>query len=149
MPLAAWPGSWTASFVSHRMKPKILFIIVAVGCVLVITAFVSAYHAVTTIARYQNAQDEVGVLAIFLADHYRDPHGQYPASLAEAVSRLDDPFRERAEQILHDKWHGNYRYQPVASGFVVTVQGFRFEYQPRSNGYVVMGRFTTNTVTSR
>jgi hypothetical protein len=130
------------------MNRKIFFIIAAIGCILVIAAFVSAYQAAKTIAQYQNAQAEVSLLAIFLADHYRDPHGQYPSSLAEAVSRLDSPFRESAEQILHDKWHDKYDHQPVASGFVVTVRGFRFEYQPRSNGYVIMGRFTTNTVAS-
>ena len=130
----------------HRMKLKIILVTIAI---LVICAFASAYHAARTIADYEATASEVSSLIVLLGDYFGSEHNQYPSSLVEAVSRLDSPFRERAEHLLHDKWNDKYEYHPVATGFVLVVRGYRFEYQMRPNGYVIMGRFTTNVVTVR
>jgi len=131
------------------MKRKIIVTIIVVILIFVIGAFLSVFHAAKTIAQYENAQSEVSSLVILFGNDYRGAHGQYPSTLAEVVSAMDSPFRERAEQILHDKWHDDYQYQPLATGFSIIVRGFRFEYQPQPDGFLIAGRFSTNTVTIR
>jgi Tfp pilus assembly protein PilE len=130
------------------MKRKIIIAVIAVVALLVICAFASAYHAAKTISQYEATASDVGSLAVMLED-FRDEHGQYPASLGDTAPQLDARFQESERHILHDKWSDRYEYHPLATGFVIVARGFRFEYQSRTNGYVIMGRFTTNVVTIR
>jgi hypothetical protein len=85
-------------------------------------------------------------ISIFMED-YKHDHGVYPAKLSElASSEVDLEIKTRINRVLSNNFSDDYIYSSFSNGFEITKKGYNYRYMPTANGFMIIGKFTTNMV---
>jgi len=124
------------------MRRKLIF--GAAGCcvILFMAGAGIAYRDAGRMARYDRTLRDASTVGRFVYQ-YHEEYGKYPSSLPELASKGDPPYQKLVNQVLAN-WQNQYHYEASTNGVTVVLGGYRYEYQPRLDGYVIIGEFSTN-----
>jgi hypothetical protein len=80
-------------------------------------------------------------------EDYKHEHGVYPSKLSELASReADFQIKTRVNRLLSNNFGDDYLYSSFSNGFEITKNGYNYHYIPTANGFMIIGKFTTNMV---
>ena len=131
------------------MKKTPVKIFIAIAGVCAAALLLNAILSASAIARYQTGMSNVTSVSVFM-ENYKTEHGAYPSSLPELASReTDGQTKGKISQILNKCFSDKYEYNPASNGFAIVTMGYEYKYTVIPNGFSVIGKFSTNTVSAR
>jgi competence protein ComGC len=99
---------------------KSLMIVAFIVAAFFLLLFLLAFHAARKYAQEMNLTQNIKKLDLAL-ETYSAYHGKYPISLEELFAQSDVKTQNSLKQILHDSQNHNYEYQPRTNGFMVDI----------------------------